>query len=393
MNNKVNRALVAKKPSFKTTTLIAAIGMIVYTIYVVVRYAIHEFFPVPYHYDLLNDIQERIIIDILPVSLIIAGAGLWEYSPSITASKSFRALTICLFIALIGTLLVSPLYTYQTGGWMGYLFPKICWRSILLVSGIVWLFMFRRQPLEETSPRSYRVTLILAMLLLALPMVLEAISGISLLCGRDIVLGLNSGAIKSWVKYIAPILPLVHFVFPRIEKINYMCNNHCTPGSYERRTFKRNRMITLVLVGVMIISGIVGMAIFHGVICHEAAFLKYGYLKQYTILHNIGVTSLSVMAFTLLSSYIMLSIMAFRYLPNPRGYKIYNIACQVLTWGCLIPAIWAPSNFNEIFGAIFLFSFCAFFITTTIRVISYSIPIGVDKLKGVELKEGAIIPD
>lgn len=393
MKNEVNRALVAKKPSFKTTTLIAAIGMIVYTIYVVVRYAIHEFFPVQYHYDLLNDICVCLIFDILPLSLIIAGIGLWKHRPA--ASKSFHLFTICLFVALVGTLLFSPLYTYPIVG-IGHLFPPIYWRAIMLISGIVWFFMFRRQPLEETSPRSYRVTLILAMLLLALPMVLEAISGISLLCGRDIVLGLNSGAIKSWVKYIAPILPLVHFVFPRIEKINYMCNNHCTPGSYERRTFKRNRMITLVLIGVMIISGIVGMAIFHGVICHEAAFLKYGYLKQYTILHNIGVTSLSVMAFTLLSSYIMLSIMAFRQLPNPTGYKIYNVICQCITLGSLFLAVifsLAGQPIADIFVVLFIIAGCAFYITTTIRVISYSIPIGVDKLKGIELKEGAIIPD
>lgn len=381
------------KLSFKTTTLIAAIGMIVYTAYVLTRYAIYEFCSMPpYHYHLGYDISVRLIYDILPLSMIVACCGLWKYRPAENASKSFRVFTICLFVAMFCTLLFSPLYTYSIVG-LEYIFPPIFWRAITLISGIVWLFMFRRQPLEETSPRSYRVTLILAMLLLALPMVLEAISGISLLCGRDIVLGLNSGAIKSWVKYIAPILPLVHFVFPRIEKINYMCNNHCTPGSYERRTFKRNRMITLVLVGVMVISGIVGMAIFQGVICHEVAFLKYGYLKQYTILHNIGVTSLSVMAFTLLSSYIMLSIMAFRQLPNPRGYKIYNTVCQIITWGSLLVVFLASDGVDEVFGMIFLISFCAFFITTAIRVISYSFPTGIDKLKGIEIKEGAIIPD
>ena len=380
------------KSSFKTTTFIAAIGMIVYTAYVLTRYMLGEYFGIHYVFNLTTEIRIRLIYDILPISLIIAGIGLWKQRPSDAASKSFRVFTKCFFVAFVGTLVFSPLYTIQIV-WSAYIFPSIYWRAFMLISGIVWLFMFRRQPLEETSPRSYRVTLILAMLLLALPMVLEAISGISLLCGRDIVLGLNSGAIKSWVKYIAPILPLVHFVFPRIEKINYMCNNHCTPGSYERRTFKRNRMITLVLVGVMVISGIVGMAIFHGVICHEVAFLKYGYLKQYTILHNIGVTSLRVMAFTLLSSYIMLSIMAFRQLPNPRGYKIYNIVCQIVTWGSLLVAFWASDGVDEVFGMIFVISFCAFFITTAIRVISYSFPTGIDKLKGIELKEGAIIPD
>lgn len=292
--------------SFKTTTLIAAIGMIVYTAYVLTRYAIHEFWPMPYHYDLWNDIIERLFFDVQSVSLIIAGIGLWKYRPSEPASKPFRIFTACLLIALIGTLSVSPLYTYSIVG-LGYFFPPICWRVLLLISGMVWLFILRDQPIEEASPRSYRLTLILSMLLLVLPIILEITSGIALLCGRELVLNLSSAAIKSWVKYIAPTLVLVHFVFPQIKTINTTRNSHCMPGSYNERTFKRNRMITLVLVGVMVISGIVGMAIFHGVICHEVAF-------------------------------------------------------------------WASDGMDEVFGMIFVISFCAFFVTTAIRVISYSLP-------------------
>jgi len=198
------------KLSFKTTTLIAAIGMIVYTIYVVVRYAIREFFPVPYHYDLLNDICVCLIFDILPLSLIIAGIGLWKHRPSKAASKSFHLFTICLFVALVGTLLFSPLYTYPIVG-IGHLFPPIYWRAIMLISGIVWLFMLRIQPMEDATPRSYQVTLIIAMTLLALPIILEAISGLSLVLGGEIFC-FNSAAIKTWVKYIAPVLLLSQFI-------------------------------------------------------------------------------------------------------------------------------------------------------------------------------------
>ena len=357
------------KLSFKTTTLIAAIGMIVYTAYVLTRYAIYEFCSMPpYHYHLGYDISLRLIYDILPLSMIVACCGLWKYRPAENASKSFRVFTICLFVAMFCTLLFSPLYTYSIVG-LEYIFPPIFWRAIILISGIVWLFMFRRQPLEEASPRSYRVTLILAMLLLALPMVLEAISGISLLCGRDIVLGLNSGAIKSWVKYIAPILPLVHFVFPRIEKINYMCNNHCTPGSYERRTFKRNRMITLVVVGITIVSFVLAF------VSYTLSYrLYYRNLPLYEFMHAISSYAGCLTFLAGIISWIMLSIMAFRQLPNPKGYKIYNIVFQIVTWGSLLVAFWASDGVDEVFGMIFVISFCAFFITTAIRVISYSFP-------------------
>ena len=44
------------KSKFKTTTLIAAIGMIAYTLYVLVRYAIHEFCTLyPYRFNLWDD--------------------------------------------------------------------------------------------------------------------------------------------------------------------------------------------------------------------------------------------------------------------------------------------------------------------------------------------------
>jgi len=195
------------KHNFRTTILIAAIGMIVYTIYVLTHYALSELCPTPYHYDLWTDICERLIFDILPVSLILAGVSLWKNRPAQNASKPFRYLTIGLFVALIGTLLLSPLYTYRIVG-LASLFPSIYWRAILLIAGIVWLFMLRKQTSEETSPTSHRGMLIIAIFLLVLPMVLEAASGISLLCGRECVLGLHSGAIKTWVKYVAPTIML-----------------------------------------------------------------------------------------------------------------------------------------------------------------------------------------
>ena len=199
------------KPSFKTTTLIAAIGMIVYTIYIIMLFAIHKFYPTPYHYDFWKDIQERLLLDILQVCLIIADIGLWKYRPSNSASKSFRVFTVCLFVALAGTLLFSPLYSYRICG-MEYLFPSIYWRVIMLVSGIIWLFMLRLQPMEKVVSRSYRVTLIIAMVLLALPIVMEMLSGLSLALGGNIFC-FKSYAFQSWVRWIAPTMVLAHFVF------------------------------------------------------------------------------------------------------------------------------------------------------------------------------------
>lgn len=371
------------KLSFKTTTLIAAIGMMVYTLYVLTRYTLNEYFGIHYIFDLATEIRIRLIYDILPLSFIIAGIGLWKYRPSDAASKSFRTFTICLFVALIGTLVFSPLYTIRIAG-AGYILPSIYWRAIMLISGIVWLFMLMRQPLEEASPRSYKVTLVLAICLLTIPMILEAISGISCLLNGH-VLCFDSSTIKAWIKWIAPILPLIHFVFPQIKKINDTRNSRCALGSYEERTFNRNRTITLIVAGLAVLFLCLGLGCLY--------FDWRVFYRQNHMLDQIAFLGMCISLIAFIVSWIMLSIMAFRQLPNPKGYKIYNIACQIITWGSLFVSFFAPTGIDEVFGVVFLISFGAFFITTTIRVISYSLPTGADKLKGIELKEGAIIPN
>lgn len=374
------------KPSFKTTTLIAAIGMMVYTIYVLTRYALGEYFGIHYVFNLATEIRIRLIYDILPLSMVVACCGLLKYRPAENASKSFRVFTICLFVALVGTLLFSPLYTIQIAG-TGYIRPSIYWRALMLISGIVWLFMLRKQASEEASPRSYRVTLILAILLLTLPIILEALSGISCMLNGH-VLNFDSSTIKAWLRWIVPTLVMVHFVFPQIKTINTTRNNHCVPGSFDESTFNRNRIVTLVAVGIAI------AALCAEYICFLAE--KRLYFREDIIcntIDDIACVCLCVAGVALLASWIMLSIMAFRQLPNPRGYKIYNIVCQIITWGSFGVTFLAPNGVDEVFGTIFVISFCAFFITTTIRVISYSLPTGIDKLIGIELKEGAIIPD
>lgn len=367
MKNEVNRALVAKKPSFKTTTLIAAIGMMVYTIYVLTRYVLGEYFGIHYVFNLATEIRIRLIYDILPLSMVVACCGLWKYHPAENASKAFRIFTICLFVAMFGTLLFSPLYTVYIAG-MKHIYPSICWRTIMLISGIVWLFMLRKQPLDEASPRSYRTTLILAILLLAYPIVLEIASGISCMFS-GYVLCFASSSIKSWIRWIAPTLVFIHFVFPQTKAINTTRNSHCTPDSFDESTFNRNRIVTLVAVGIAI------AALCAGYICFFAE--KRLYFREDIIcntIDDIACVCLCVAGVALLASWIMLSIMAFRQLPNPRGYKIYNTVCQIITWGCFGVTFLAPNGIDGIFITIFLVSFCAFFITTTIRVISYSLP-------------------
>ena len=426
------------KPSFKTTNLIAAIGMIIYTVNVVARYVIYRNCPLDLNYDLWEDIRVRLVLDILPVSLIIAGIVLWNKRPSESASRPFRYLTIGLFVCMVGTLLFSPAYSGQIG--FPFLSPSICWRAIILVSGIVWLFMLRKQPFEEATPRSYKVSLVVALGMLALPIILEAISCFSYVVSGYIQL-LNSYLFKPWVRWIAPVLVLVHFVFPQFKNINFTFNSHCTPGSFERRTFSHIRYITLVMVGltalalvVVYLSGPVfrGNYIFHYYVLQDQ---EWSISPSFDLYQSFIQISPYIIGIPLLISWLMLSYMAFRQLPNPKGYKIFNVACQCFVIGtfiavvisCLPEVCYQSSWVVDFLAPMSIIVAIAFYVTTTIRVISYSslprrrdfvhytlksdtpiereassgpsasiseiITQNADKLAGIELKDDTIIPD
>ena len=363
------------KPSFKTTILIAAIGMIGFTIYFVARSILYAAYPTAYCYDLWPDIRTRIAFDVLPLTLIVACIALYKQRPIMSASKPFRILTIGIFIAVVCTSISYFVDLFICG--MVYLSPPTYWRVIMLIAGIIWLFMLRQQPTEEASPRSYQVTLILAMIVLALPMALEMISGLSLITNGQIYC-FSSYAIKSWVKWIAPTLVLLHYIFPSLKQINITRNSHCTPGSFDERTFKRNRIITLISAGITVGAVVTCLICVH--ILYDL-FYRTSYHPSlpyaYFITDNISTVAACIAFISGIISWIMLSIMAFRQLPNSRGYKIFNIVCQCLTWGSLILAIILTiydKPIAETFAMLSCVTYCAFFIIQTIRVISYNIP-------------------
>lgn len=157
-------------------------------------------------------------------------------------------------------------------------------------------------------------------------------------------------------------------------------NSHCTPSSFEERTFKRNRIISLIFVGITIVS--VAIMFVCSYYMHGRHFFHHHPYDLYADSFMFFKTTLCICALVLLvslpASWIMLSFMAFRQLPNPRGYKIYNISCHIIAWTSLIVSIVLTiliiEPMGQIFATISFFTFCAFFVTQTIRVMSYSIP-------------------
>lgn len=196
------------KLSFKTTTLIAAIGMSIYTIYIVIRYAIHILYYCPYHFDLVEDICQRIVTDSILIAMIIAGIALLQYRPLSHTSRSFRIYTIVLATLLFLTALLCSipfLGVYINGA--RFFVPDVEWRIIFLIMGIVWLVMLSRQEVTERPSISFRFIIYCGMIVLCIPMLLEMISGISLLCSGKILF-LHSSCIRSWVRHFVPTIIL-----------------------------------------------------------------------------------------------------------------------------------------------------------------------------------------
>ena len=196
------------KPSFKTTTLIAAIGMSIYTIYIVIHYAIHILYYSPYHFDLVQDICQRIGMDTVLIAMLIAGLALLQYRPLSHTSKSFRIYTLVLASLLLLTALICSipiLGVYINGA--RYFYADVEWRIIFLIMGIVWLIMLSRQEASERPSIPFRFIICCGIIVLCIPMLLEIISGISLLCSGKILF-LHSSCIFSWVRHFVPTIIL-----------------------------------------------------------------------------------------------------------------------------------------------------------------------------------------
>ena len=187
----------------KKLILCAAFGELAYTAYLVVRFIISTVYPVKYHFDLLQDICQRSISDILLVSIIIACFALIQSFPKQT-TKPFRIFTFC-FAALLATSTITALiHPYLYFG-AYYCFLPFWLRITLLVVGFIWLLLLARQQEETTMPKALKVIFYIGIAFLALPILLEIMSGISYLFSGHLLF-LHSLAIRSWVRLLVPAI-------------------------------------------------------------------------------------------------------------------------------------------------------------------------------------------
>lgn len=187
----------------KKLILCAAFGELAYTIYVIARHIISTIYPYRYHFDFVQDICQRSICNILLISIIIVCFALIQSFPKQT-TKPFRIFTFC-FAALLATSTITALiHPYLYFG-VHYCFLPSWLRITLLVVGFVWLLLLARQQEETTMPKALKVIFYIGIAFLALPILLEIMSGISYLFSGHLLF-LHSLAIRSWVRLLVPAI-------------------------------------------------------------------------------------------------------------------------------------------------------------------------------------------
>ena len=187
----------------KKLILCAAFGELAYAIYVIARHIISTIYPYRYHFDFVQDICQRSICNILLISIIIVCFALIQSFPKQT-TKPFRIFTFC-FAALLATSTITALiHPYLYFG-VHYCFLPSWLRITLLVVGFVWLLLLARQQEETTMPKALKVIFYIGIAFLALPILLEIMSGISYLFSGHLLF-LHSLAIRSWVRLLVPAI-------------------------------------------------------------------------------------------------------------------------------------------------------------------------------------------
>ena len=215
------------KPSFKTTTIIATIGMTIYTYYSIVRSIpamvwlhisnlrgpLHDIFYATWMYLFLG----RVIITIIA---ILRHRTSEPTMPRLRFRMTTYTLTVLLSFCIIGALLPYPIYIEG----MPYLYIRFPMNIILLTLATIWLWMLCRQSSLGPISKPLRVAMMISIGLLALPILLQIISATSYWLTGELLF-LRSWAIYSWIRIFVPTILLCWYSI-ELHKNNHLqsCN-------------------------------------------------------------------------------------------------------------------------------------------------------------------------
>lgn len=253
-----------------------------------------------------------------------------------------------------------------------YLYAPTWMRIAMDTIGCAWLWTLTARPNIPELPRSLRSIIGTGIGLIALMWLLQLSSGISYLTTGHILM-FRSHAFGSWLRYIVPTILLCSYSIyllnkwpsAQLNRLHQTRNSHCTPGSFFERSYPAMRIASLISVVLVLIS----------------IYLVKIWIDSFDVRYTRF--SLFALVSTMLLSWLLLTLVAFFQLPNPRGYKIFNWLCLALfiipfPIGLTLGIIAESNTVTETIGVLSMLlgiiALSLHILVTSIRVILYKIP-------------------
>ena len=253
-----------------------------------------------------------------------------------------------------------------------YLYAPAWLRIFMDILGCAWLWSLVARPSIPELPRSLRSIIGTGIGLIALMWVLQVTSGISYLTTGQILM-FRSHAFGNWLRYIVPTILLCSYSiyllnkWPSVQlnRLHQTRNSHCTPGSFFERSYPAMRIASLISVVLVLIS----------------IYLVKIWIDSFDVRYTRF--SLFALVSTMLLSWLLLNLVAFFQLPNPRGYKIFYWLCNCIFLiafpiGIAFGIIAESNTVTETIGVLSMLlgiiALSLHILVTSIRVILYTIP-------------------
>ena len=253
-----------------------------------------------------------------------------------------------------------------------YLYAPTWMRIAMDIIGCAWLWSLTARPNVTELPRSLRSIIGTGIGLIALLWLLQLSSGISYLTTGHILM-FRSHAFGSWLRYLVPTILLCSYSvyllnkWPSVQlnRLHQMRNSHCVPGSFFERSYPATRIASLIGVVLVLIS----------------IYLVKIWIDSFDVAYTRF--SLFSLVLTLFLSWLLLTLVAFFQLPNPRGYKIFNWLCFALfiipfpiglTLGIIAESNTVMENIGILSMLLGIITLSLHILVTSIRVILYKIP-------------------
>lgn len=324
--------------------------------------------------------------------LLALVAALIRSDEHLEATKAQRYSTYSLSVLSLFVTGWAVVHAVQVHG-TGFLYAPTWLRIFMDLACCAWLWMIVIRSCNHQLPKSLRSFIMFGIGLISLLWVLQLASGIAYLTTGHILM-FRTHAFGNWLRYLVPTVLLCMYSIelldkwpsPKLIKLHQQRNSHCLYRSSIEKLYPTMRIVSFVFMGFALVA-------FYCFMMWMNCFAYHGYVR-------IAGKTLAIFMGVL---WLLLTFMAFFQLPNPRGYKIYNWLSLGLNLcfpiGLFVSIYFEGNAKVEDIGAAFgitgLFSLVSYLLFTFIRVILYTIPKlqTIDKLKGIKLKDDAIIPN